>query len=108
MKIKTNLNLEKLFLFLKDVESEMGRKDKKKNYPRTCDIDIIDFNQMNTSLNIGNNKIIVPHPRMHKRNFVLFPLFEVQNNWKHPKNNENILSLILKISIKEISTIKLM
>ena len=108
LKIKTNLNLEKLFLFLKDVESEMGRKDKKKNYPRTCDIDIIDFNQMNTSLNIGNNKIIVPHPRMHKRNFVLFPLFEVQNNWKHPKNNENILSLILKISIKEISTIKLM
>ena len=107
LKIKTNLNLQKLFIFLKGVEREMGRKDKTKNFPRTCDIDIIDFNQLNLKLNVGNNKVIVPHPRMHKRNFVLFPLFEVQNNWIHPKNKENILDLILKIPIKEISAIKL-
>ena len=27
----------------------------------------------------------LPHPRMHKRNFVLIPLFEIDKNWKHPK-----------------------
>ena len=32
--------------------------------------------------------ITLPHPNMHKRNFVLFPLFEINKNWKHPINKK--------------------
>ena len=57
------------------------RKKAKKNAPRTCDLDIIDFNKL---VSKKNAKINLPHKMMHKRNFVLFPLFEIQKNWIHP------------------------
>ena len=40
-----------------------------------CDIDIIDYDKK--ILNEKNSQLILPHPRMNKRNFVLLPLFEV-------------------------------
>ena len=44
-----------------------------KNAPRTCDIDIIDFKGQI----IENSLIKLPHPRAHERNFVLYPLKDV-------------------------------
>ena len=39
------------------------------------------------------DNITVPHPRMHKRSFVLIPLFEINKSWFHPKL-KNIVNLI--------------
>ena len=78
---------------LKNIEFLLGRKKNKKNFPRTCDIDIIDFK----GLKKHNKYIKIPHPRMSNRNFVLFPLFEIEKNWKHPKNNISIEKLLKKI-----------
>ncbi len=104
--IKTSFEIDKLFLKLKKIELIMGRKKSKKNWPRICDIDIIDFNN-ETSLNIcGKQKVIVPHQRMHNRNFVLFPLFELNKSWKHPKTGKKISQLLSKLSIKSIRSIK--
>ena len=58
------------------------------------------------SSNIFETNITVPHAQMHKRNFVLFPLFELNKNWIHPKFNISIKKLIFSLSIKEISSIK--
>ena len=52
------------------------------------------------------NGINLPHPRMHQRNFVLLPLFEINKEWVHPKSKDHIKTLILKLSNKDITSIK--
>ena len=85
----------------------MGRKKTARNHPRICDIDILDYNNFNLVKNTKINPLIVPHPRMHLRNFVLIPLFEINNNWIHPKNKIKISKLISNLSMINISAIKL-
>ena len=101
LKIKTILNETELLLICKKIEKFLGRKKSAKNYPRICDIDIIDYDKKS-----HKNGIILPHPRMHKRNFVLFPLFEIEREWKHPISNQNIKTLIYLLSNRDISSIK--
>ena len=97
----TKASPEKLLEIFKSIEKKLGRKKKSKNSPRTCDIDIISYNQK-----ILTGNITIPHKRMHKRNFVLIPLFELNKNWFHPKINKNIKKLIFSLSIKDIRSIK--
>ena len=73
IKIKTKLNLNNLFILIKSIEKKLGRKKIPINYPRTCDIDIIDYNEKSISSHVYNHKVTVPHPRMKTRNFVLIP-----------------------------------
>ena len=90
-----------LFNICKVIEKKLGRKKAPKNSPRKCDIDIIDFNGI-----ILNSKITLPHKMMHKRNFVLFPLFEIDKNWVHPITKINIKNLIFSLSNNNITSIK--
>ena len=53
-----------------------------------------------------NDKLNLPHPRMHERNFVLLPLFEIEKDWVHPIKKTNIKKLILSLSNKDIRSIK--
>ena len=101
LKIFTNLSPSKLLMICKKIEINLGRKERSKNSPRECDIDIIDYDNK-----IINNEIILPHPRMHKRNFVLFPLFEINKAWKHPLNKQDIKTLISTLSNRDIRSIK--
>ena len=107
IKTKTKLNLQNLFTLIKSIEKKLGRKKNSLNYPRTCDIDIIDYNKKCISIDIGKHKLNVPHPRMKNRNFVLIPLFEISRNWIHPKSNENISKLISKINFSDLRSINL-
>ena len=104
VKIKTSLAPLELLKVCNLIESKLGRIRKKKNSPRTCDIDIIDYDSKILSKN--NNKLILPHPRMCKRNFVLLPLFDVDKSWKHPKSKINIVKLINSLPIKDLRSIK--
>ena len=104
IKIKTSLTPLELLKICNLIESKLGRVKSKKNAPRTCDIDIIDFNKM--IIHENNWKLILPHPRMNKRNFVLLPLFEIEKNWKHPKSKVNIVNLINSLPIKDLRSIK--
>jgi len=105
--VNTNLSLIDLFKKVKSIEKSMGRIKRPKNYPRICDIDIIDFNSIFTKTTYLNQKITVPHKRMHKRNFVLIPLYEINKNWIHPKFKKNIVNLISSLSINDLRSIKL-
>ena len=106
IKIKTSLAPLELLNTCNLIELKLGRIRLKKNSPRTCDIDIIDYNNITSSIN--NNKLILPHPRMSKRNFVLLPLFEINKSWKHPKSKINIVQLINSLPIKDLRYIKQM
>ena len=91
-----------LLKICKQIEINLGRKKSKKNSPRICDIDIIDYHGMR--LNI-KSKLNLPHNRMHKRNFVLIPLFEIEKNWKHPSKKSDIRTLISSLPMDDITSI---
>ena len=78
----------------------MGRKKAPKISPRICDIDIIDFDGL-----VFNGTLNLPHSRMHERNFVLFPLFEIERDWIHPVKKNNIKKLIFSLPSKDIRSI---
>ena len=101
VKVSTNLAPKKLIKKCKEIEINLGRKKAPKNSPRECDIDIIDYDKI-----VSNKGIILPHPRMHIRNFVLLPLFEINQNWSHPISKEHIKSLIFSLSNRDITSIK--
>jgi 2-amino-4-hydroxy-6-hydroxymethyldihydropteridine diphosphokinase len=104
IKIKTSLLPLELLEVCNLIELKLGRLRSKKNAPRTCDIDIIDYNKI--ILNKNNSKLVLPHPRMNKRNFVLLPLFEIEKSWKHPKSRINIVNLINSLPVKDLRSIK--
>ena len=101
LKVETFLDSLNLLSLCKKIEKTLGRKKSEKNSPRICDIDILDYDTKNQK-----NGINLPHPRMHQRNFVLLPLFEINKEWVHPKSKDHIKTLILKLSNKDITSIK--
>ena len=105
--IETRLNLDQLFLKIKKIEKKIGRTKSDRNHPRVCDIDIIDFNGDIIHRKLGNHKLIIPHKRMHNRNFVLFPLYELDKDWVHPKLNKNIVFLISNLTSEQLLGIKI-
>jgi 2-amino-4-hydroxy-6-hydroxymethyldihydropteridine diphosphokinase len=104
IKIETVLAPLELLKICNFIESKLGRTRSKKNDPRTCDIDIIDYDKK--ILNIGSNKLIIPHPQMTKRNFVLLPLFDLDRGWIHPESKIGIVKLINSLPIKDLRSIK--
>ncbi|MFH1287175.1 MAG: 2-amino-4-hydroxy-6-hydroxymethyldihydropteridine diphosphokinase [bacterium] len=73
IKIKTKLPPDGLLFFIKSIEKKMGRIKFAKWGPRNIDIDIIFYND----LNIKKRGLVIPHPEVKNRSFVLEPLKEV-------------------------------
>jgi len=90
---KTPKDLLKLLL---DIEKFFGRVRLIKNGPRIIDLDIIIFG--NTALNEGD--LVIPHPRMFERSFVMLPLMEIAPNLKI--NEIPIETLVRNISTTDI------
>ena len=103
--VETNLPPVDLMSVLTFIEEKLERKRIKKNDPRTCDIDIIDYNSQILNLKYNNLDFTVPHKELASRNFVLFPLSEISPMWKHPKTKETINNLIQKLDEEEKNSI---
>ena len=85
-----------LLKIIKQIENKIGRNKSKKNDPRVCDIDIIDFN----TLVIDKNNFQIPHKKSHLRNFVLYPILQIDPEWVHPVFRKNVKFLINKLDHK--------
>jgi len=106
--ILTTMNPQEFASLLISIEEKIERTRNKKNDPRTCDIDIIDFNGEILDFYYKNLNFTVPHERTKERSFVLYPLKEILPDWKHPQTNESINFLIQKLdSEKKKSILKL-
>jgi len=103
--VKTKLPPVDLLSVLLFIEEKIDRKRDIKNQPRTCDIDIIDYNNEIYDLDYKNIKLHIPHKEMNMRNFVLIPLKEIEPLWIHPKTKESIDTLIKKLSLKDRKSI---
>ncbi|ETI69716.1 2-amino-4-hydroxy-6-hydroxymethyldihydropteridine diphosphokinase [Neobacillus vireti] len=76
IEVITDLDAHELLAKCLKIELNLGRKREIKWGPRTVDLDILTFNQEN----IETEKLIIPHPRMLERAFVLVPLLELKPN----------------------------
>ena len=90
VKVSTNTSPEELLYKLHKIENFFGRERSILNASRTIDLDLIDYQGL-----IKRDSLILPHPRMHLRLFVLLPMQDIEPNWVHP---------VLKYSIKELIT----
>ena len=88
--IETNLAPHELLTKTIEIEVELGRLRKIVNGPRTIDIDILFYND----LEVITNDLIIPHPRLHLRKFTLIPLNEIIPDYTHPTLNKTIAQLL--------------
>jgi dihydroneopterin aldolase/2-amino-4-hydroxy-6-hydroxymethyldihydropteridine diphosphokinase len=87
--IKTLLSPKELIQTLLGIENDLKRKRTIKNGPRTIDLDVLLYDDI-----ISNDEdIIIPHPRMHERLFVLTPLKEIAPFALHTLLNKRIFEL---------------
>lgn len=94
--VTTTLTPQDLVASVLEVESELGRRRSVPNAARTIDIDVLAYDDQIVS---GQDQdvlsdVMIPHPRMHLRAFVLLPLADIAPDWVHPRTNVNISDLI--------------
>jgi len=94
IKVNTQLNPKELLAVLLTIESEMGRIRKEKWGPRLIDLDLLLYG----NLILNQEGIILPHPEIQKRKFVLVPLNEVAENLIHPIQKKTIKTLLQELS----------
>ena len=105
IEVETQLDPVNLASVIVFIEEMLQRVRKVKNDPRTCDIDIIDFNGQIIDFKYKNFDFTVPHKQLTYRNFVLYPLKEILPDWTHPKTKENVSILINKLSNEDKNSI---
>jgi 2-amino-4-hydroxy-6-hydroxymethyldihydropteridine diphosphokinase len=90
VKAKTYLDPEPLLKHLKRLEVALGRQVSFPNGPRLIDMDILFYDELilNTSL------LVIPHPRLQERGFVLLPLMELNPDLVHPLSKKSIRELV--------------
>ena len=105
--IQTSLSSLSLLHTLKNIETAIGRKHRIRWGPREIDLDILIYGD----LCLQTEKLVVPHPEMHLRHFVLVPLAEIAPDLVHPVFQESIQTLLDRLdddkSISESGSISL-
>jgi 2-amino-4-hydroxy-6-hydroxymethyldihydropteridine diphosphokinase len=91
VEIRTTLTPYSLLAVLQEVEKEMGRIRTVKNGPRIIDLDILLFSQDIIS---DEDRLVIPHPELHKRRFVLIPLNDIASYVIHPAFGVSVKGLL--------------
>jgi 2-amino-4-hydroxy-6-hydroxymethyldihydropteridine diphosphokinase len=90
-KIETDLDAFQLIKELKSIEHDYGRMDDTVRFgPRILDMDILLFD----NIVMNSRGLIIPHPRMHKRRFVLKPICDIDPSIVHPVLHKEMRCLL--------------
>lgn len=96
--IQTKLNPQNLLKVLKKIEAALGRKQKHEKWSnRTIDLDILLFGKKI----VRKKELIIPHPQMHLRSFVLKGLCEIDSEINHPVLDESVGVLYSRLAGKD-------
>jgi 2-amino-4-hydroxy-6-hydroxymethyldihydropteridine diphosphokinase len=98
IKANTYLDAEPLLKHLKRLEVALGRKESFPNGPRLIDLDLLFYDD----LIVDKPSIVIPHPRLHERGFVLLPLMEIAPDLMHPVYKKTIRDLAAEASVEGI------
>jgi 2-amino-4-hydroxy-6-hydroxymethyldihydropteridine diphosphokinase len=88
--VRTKLGPGELLRELLAIEREFGRVRKTKWEPRALDLDIVDYGGLVSDA----PHLMLPHPLMHERAFVLRPLADVAPGWRHPDTGQSVEALL--------------
>ena len=108
---KTALPARELLCLMHKIEASLGRQRRDRWGSRTCDLDLIaygdaivpDAETLRAHMDIGAetagatpapDQMILPHPRMHERAFVLAPLSDVAPDWRHPATGASVVEML--------------
>jgi len=91
IQLETGLSPQQLMHSLLEIESNMGRKRLEKYDPRTIDLDILYYEDEI----IDEPGLMIPHPRIQLRRFVLEPLYEIAPSFLHPVFHKTTYQLLL-------------
>ncbi len=84
-----------------EIEHKLGRKREIRFGPRTIDLDILLYNQEN----IKEERLVIPHPRMHERAFVLVPLAEIAADAFLPNTEKTVKDFLIELPSKKVETV---
>jgi len=103
LRCQTDLSAKEVLELCIKIEEKLGRIRKIKNGPRTIDVDILFYDD----LILWDSELIIPHPKISERLFVLAPLCDVAENFVHPVLNKTILELFdAALKINSRTTVK--
>jgi len=95
--LATELGAKDLLNALQATERQFGRVRGELNAPRILDLDILDYQGevMDTT------SLVLPHPRLHERRFVLIPIAEIAPDWRHPILELTAVQLLTQLSSEQ-------
>ena len=86
---KTRLQPFALLTLLHEVETRFGRRRSALNAPRSLDLDLLDYDGR-----VEEGAVMLPHPRLAQRRFVLEPLAAVAPGWRHPVSGKTVEAML--------------
>ena len=122
MMVQSDRNASEMLGLLQAVEAQFDRERKNRWGARTIDLDLLDFNgcvqptpatqmqwmQLEPSARLEKTpaELILPHPRLQDRAFVLVPLTDIAPEWRHPTLKLSAMELLEKLPASEIEVVR--
>lgn len=97
----TDLKPVELLHFIKEIERQLGRKERFHFGPREIDIDILFYDE----LIYKDENLAIPHPLLQEREFVLKPFLDLEPNFVHPKLKKTVKDLYESLAENKKSVI---